>query len=80
MWENTDLGCMYRPHDLPYRPPARLIRAKKMFKKNATIIDWKDTVNSEPAILIRKWLSLFKIQRGIKLNRKNKEKNLSSVS
>ena len=39
VWENLDLGCWYRPHCvpsvlatsfkiLPYRPPARLIRAK----------------------------------------------------
>ena len=43
VWENLDLGCVYRSHCvqslfmtlvkiLPYRPPARLIRAKYCFK------------------------------------------------
>ena len=42
VWENPDLGCVYRLHYvrsilmtsvkiLPYRPPARLIRAKSNY-------------------------------------------------
>ena len=49
VWENLDLGCVYRPHCvwsvlttlvkiLPYRPPARLIRAKYL-----TVLTTKST-------------------------------------
>ena len=47
VWENLDLGRVYRPHCvrsvlttsvkiIPYRPPARLIRAKYGVCKNMT--------------------------------------------
>ena len=49
VWENLDLGRMYRPHCvrsvlttsvkiLPYRPPARLIRAKYDKKETTKIL------------------------------------------
>ena len=49
VWENLDLGRWYRPHCvrsvlatsvkiLPYRPPARLIRAKYIFAEGEVII------------------------------------------
>ena len=50
VWENLDLGRVYRPHCvrsvlttsvkiLPYRPPARLIRAKNMLFHSKCIVN-----------------------------------------
>ena len=52
VWENLDLGRVYRPHCvrsvlttsvkiLPYRPPARLIRAKYRIKLQNLELDGK---------------------------------------
>ena len=67
VWENLDLGCVYRSHCirslfmtlvkiLPYRPPARLIRANYY-----TALSHKDWELPNPRI----WLAEMDIDRGL---------------